>query len=74
MRISQTPGTKGSLKWMQRLAGHHPGLFDTPAGDAGGQVVCGEFQEDSGAEGAHWRAYSLARNKGDSPWSCSNSP
>jgi len=29
MRISQTPGTKGSLKWMQRLAGHHPGLFES---------------------------------------------
>lgn len=28
MRIKQTTGAKGSLKWIQRLAEHHSGLFE----------------------------------------------
>ena len=29
MRIKQPPGTKGSLKWIQRLSAHHSGLLET---------------------------------------------
>jgi hypothetical protein len=35
MRIKQIPGTKGSLKWIQRLAEHHSGLFETELGAKG---------------------------------------
>lgn len=36
MRVAQPAGTRGSLKWMQRLASSHPDILNTAIREAGG--------------------------------------